>query len=105
MSKSKGRALNEPNEPNELEEINELNDISLTRRRFLAASAVTTAGASVAALQSTTGYTASATQKATSQENCPGANAPLREVKDKIAFITGGASGIGFGMARAFVDA
>jgi NAD(P)-dependent dehydrogenase (short-subunit alcohol dehydrogenase family) len=35
----------------------------------------------------------------------PGTRRPVREVAGKTAFVTGGASGLGLGMARAFVDA
>lgn len=28
----------------------------------------------------------------------------MKDIEDKVAFITGGASGIGFGMARAFLQ-
>ena len=36
---------------------------------------------------------------------CTDLKAPMREVEGKVAFITGGSSGIGLGIARAFVDA
>jgi NAD(P)-dependent dehydrogenase (short-subunit alcohol dehydrogenase family) len=38
-------------------------------------------------------------------EACPAAPAPMKDVEGKVAFITGGDSGIGLGIARAFTDA
>lgn len=36
---------------------------------------------------------------------CPSITTPLKDVEGKVAFITGGSSGIGLGMAQAFADA
>jgi NAD(P)-dependent dehydrogenase (short-subunit alcohol dehydrogenase family) len=40
-----------------------------------------------------------------SASNCADARIPMREVGGKVAFITGGSSGIGLGIARAFIAA
>lgn len=75
------------------------------RRRFLTRTALAAVGTSAAAL--TRGLPASAaTATATSgPSECPAVPTPMRDVEGKVAFITGGDSGIGLGIARAFTDA
>jgi NAD(P)-dependent dehydrogenase (short-subunit alcohol dehydrogenase family) len=46
-----------------------------------------------------------AAAESTAAGSCSPANAPMRDVEGKVAFITGGNSGIGLGIARAFLDA
>src|SRR5439155_3414077 len=75
---------------------------SSDRRTFLKRIALVTAGTSVASLASTPSVSVAQT---TPYGNCPGPRAPMKEVEGKTAFITGGSSGIGLGIARAFVDA
>lgn len=74
------------------------------RRRFLENSALATAGASAAMLPAMGRAEASAAKEA-SPKNCPEIKIPMKEVASKVAFITGGSSGIGLGIAKAFVDA
>src|SRR5690242_16922058 len=74
------------------------------RRRFLTKTALATAGASAAALLPGAGQAAQHVAAATTG-SCPDVKTPMKEVNDKVAFITGGASGIGLGMAKAFVGA
>jgi NAD(P)-dependent dehydrogenase (short-subunit alcohol dehydrogenase family) len=69
-----------------------------SRRRFLQGTALAAAGTSVGLLP---GMQAAAATPA----NCPAVVAPMKDVEGKVAFITGGNSGIGLGIARAFVDA
>jgi NAD(P)-dependent dehydrogenase (short-subunit alcohol dehydrogenase family) len=75
------------------------------RRRFIGSSALAAIGGSAAAL--TAGMSAKADDaqgKATAGE-CPVVPTPMKDVEGKVAFITGGDSGIGLGIARAFTDA
>lgn len=83
-----------------------LSDQTLTssghaRRRFLERTALITAGTSLAAVLHGASE-ATAQQKSSS---CADARAPMQEVGGKVAFITGGSSGIGLGIARAFAAA
>lgn len=75
------------------------NGMNCERRHFLQWAALTAAGTSSALLSGTAAPTGAAPR-----DICEG-KAPLREVVDKVAFITGGSSGIGLGIARAFVEA
>jgi NAD(P)-dependent dehydrogenase (short-subunit alcohol dehydrogenase family) len=73
----------------------------LARRRFLEGTALAAAGTSAALMP---GLRAAAAEAA-APASCGPSNAPMRDVEGKVAFITGGNSGIGLGIARAFIDA
>ena len=74
------------------------------RRRFLEGSALAAAGSSAALLPSL--CTAAATPpKDAVPAACPSVPMPMKNVEGKVGFITGGDSGIGLGVARAFTDA
>lgn len=85
------------------------------RRRFMEGTALAAAGASAALIPGM--RTAAAQGQAPAQlapqvlaqgpatTQCLSANAPMKDVEGKVAFITGGNSGIGLGIARACVDA
>ncbi len=82
-----------------------LSSAGRSRRRFLGGTALAAAGTSAAVL--TRGLPASAADTgATAVANeCPAVPTPMKDVAGKVAFITGGDSGIGLGIARAFTDA
>jgi NAD(P)-dependent dehydrogenase (short-subunit alcohol dehydrogenase family) len=72
-----------------------------SRRGFLGSAAL-------AAASATAGLVATGRSVATAADataSCPEVPAPMRDVEGKVAFITGGDSGIGLGIARAFTDA
>jgi len=71
------------------------------RRRFLEGSMLAAVGSSAAVLARAE---ASGATEATPAE-CPSVPVPMKDVEGKVAFITGGDSGIGLGIARAFTDA
>ena len=74
------------------------------RRQFLEGTALAAAGTSAALLPGL-GTAATAATKDAAPANCPASTAPMKDVEGKVAFITGGDSGIGLGIARACVDA
>jgi NAD(P)-dependent dehydrogenase (short-subunit alcohol dehydrogenase family) len=74
------------------------------RRKFLENGALTAAATTVglvSALRPTSASAKTSTEAAT----CATVVAPLKDVEGKVAFITGGDSGIGLGIARACADA
>src|SRR6185436_11468124 len=75
-----------------------------SRRRFLEGSALAAAGTSAVLLPGMRSA-AAATSVASSPANCPTVQTSMKDVEGKVAFITGGDSGIGLGIARTFEDA
>lgn len=80
---------------------NALNSSGRARRHFLERAAMAAAVTSVATLIPTGSKGASPQSPST----CPDSKAPMRDVTGRVAFITGGSSGIGLGIARAFAAA
>jgi NAD(P)-dependent dehydrogenase (short-subunit alcohol dehydrogenase family) len=72
------------------------------RRGFLGTAALATAVTAAAGLVPAGRSVAAA---AGAPGSCPSVATPMRDVEGKVAFITGGDSGIGLGIARAFTDA
>jgi NAD(P)-dependent dehydrogenase (short-subunit alcohol dehydrogenase family) len=79
-----------------------LTAVGQARRGFLGTAALAAAGSAAAGVVATGRVVAAAAPAA---DNCPAVPTPMRDVAGKVAFITGGDSGIGLGIARAFTDA
>jgi NAD(P)-dependent dehydrogenase (short-subunit alcohol dehydrogenase family) len=73
-----------------------------SRRGFLGTAALATAASAAAGLVPAGRSVAAAAE---APGSCPSVPTPMRDVEGKVAFITGGDSGIGLGIARAFTDA
>ncbi len=76
-----------------------------SRRRFLGSTALAAVGTSAAALTRGLPAVAADGSGTSAPSECPAVPTPMRAVAGKVAFITGGDSGIGLGIARAFTDA
>ena len=75
------------------------------RRRFIGSSALAAIGGSAVALTAGMPARADDAQGKAAPGECPAVPTPMKDVEGKVAFITGGDSGIGLGIARAFTDA
>ena len=85
--------------------VNAFASLGRARRYFLKAATLATAGMSVAAMLDGWKSAIAKTLSSDSPSDCGNMNIPMKEVEGKVAFITGGSSGIGLGIARAFSDA
>jgi NAD(P)-dependent dehydrogenase (short-subunit alcohol dehydrogenase family) len=76
-----------------------------TRRRFLKEAALATAAVSSTAMLTGASRASAQSVARNPSKHCENVTIPMQEVEGKVAFITGGSSGFGLGIARAFADA
>jgi NAD(P)-dependent dehydrogenase (short-subunit alcohol dehydrogenase family) len=75
------------------------------RRQFLERASLTAGTSAAAAMLPSLGSAQTPAAAPATPANCPEHKAPLADVKDKVAFVTGGNSGIGLGISRALANA
>jgi NAD(P)-dependent dehydrogenase (short-subunit alcohol dehydrogenase family) len=94
---------------------NQITSVDLQRRRFLQYGVLVSAGASATmgvlnpktaiAAEPVAASTVGSEPSGKAPGSCSAVKTPMKDVAGKVAFITGGDSGIGLGMARAFASA
>lgn len=85
--------------------MSEHNKPAVDRRQFIGRMALTTGAATLGSLVAGNAAAATSPAAGTPVVGAPSRPAPLRDVAGKVAFITGGSSGIGLGQAKVFFDA
>ncbi len=82
-----------------------LSSAGSARRQFIGSTALAAIAGSAAALTRGLAAESAGSGRHGAPGECPVVPTPMKDVEGKVAFITGGDSGIGLGIARAFTDA